>query len=126
MKNSVIEMKSCGELCFENIDVEKISEPCVDENDILDEYIQDAFHFGALTPDEEKILAQRIKAGDEEARQKLIEANLKLVITLAKKTIHVSKIPMGDLIQEGNLGLMTAVEKFNPNLGFKFSTYASW
>lgn len=126
MKNSVIEMKSCGELCFENIDLDKISEPCVDENDILDVYIQDALNFCALTSDEEKELARRIKEGDQAARLKLIEANLKLVITIARKTIHVSKIPMVDLIQEGNLGLMTAVDKFNPELGFKFSTYASW
>lgn len=126
MKNSVIEMKTCGEVCFENFDVERIVEPCVDENDVLDEYIQDALNFGGLTSEEEKELARRIKAGDQSARLKLIEANLKLVITIAKKTIHVSKIPMVDLIQEGNLGLMTAVEKFNPDLGFKFSTYASW
>ena len=126
MKNSVIEMKNCGELCLENFDFEKISEPCVDESDILDEYIQDALHFSGLNSDEEKELAYKIKAGDQSARLKLIEANLKLVITIAKKTIHVSKIPMVDLIQEGNLGLMTAVEKFNPDLGFKFSTYASW
>ena len=132
MKNSVIEMKKCGEVCLdgelfdaENF-AEKIVEPCVDENDVLDEYIQDALHFSGLSTDEEKELAQKIKAGDNEARQKLIEANLRLVITLARKTIHVSKIPMSDLIQEGNLGLMTAVEKFNPDLGFKFSTYASW
>ncbi|MBO7672835.1 RNA polymerase sigma factor RpoD/SigA [bacterium] len=126
MKDSVIEMKNCGELCFENLDVDKISEPCVDESDILDVYIQDALNFSGLTAEEEKELARKIKAGDQNARLRLIEANLKLVITIARKTIHVSKIPMVDLIQEGNLGLMTAVEKFNPDLGFKFSTYASW
>ena len=69
-----------------------------------------------LSQEEERDLAQKIKDGDFEAKQKLIEANLKLVVMIAKKTIHVSKIPMSDLIQEGNLGLMIAVEKFNPEL----------
>lgn len=128
MKDSVVEMKKCGEMCLEpfGFESEKIAEPLVEENDILNEYIQDALHFSNLTSDEEKELAQKIKNGDQSARLKLIEANLKLVITIARKTIHVSKIPMVDLIQEGNLGLMTAVDKFNPDLGFKFSTYASW
>jgi RNA polymerase primary sigma factor len=56
----------------------------------------------------------------------LVQANLKLVVTIAKKAIHMSKIPMVDLIQEGNLGLMIASEKFNYKLGYKFATYASW
>ena len=61
-----------------------------------------------------------------EAKKILVQSNLKLVITIAKKAIHVSKLPLIDLIQEGNLGLMIAVEKFNPNLGYRFSTYATW
>jgi len=63
---------------------------------------------------------------DEEAKKILVQSNLKLVLTIARKAIHVSKLPMVDLIQEGNLGLMIAVEKFNPDLGYRFSTYASW
>jgi RNA polymerase sigma factor (sigma-70 family) len=56
----------------------------------------------------------------------MVQSNLKLVLTVARKAIHVSKLPLIDLIQEGNLGLMVAVEKFNPNLGYRFSTYATW
>ena len=56
----------------------------------------------------------------------LDNANLKLVMTIARKAIHVSKLPMTDLIQEGNLGLMIAADKFNPDLGYRFSTYATW
>ena len=61
-----------------------------------------------------------------EAKQKLIQANLKLVVTIAKKAIHSSGLPMIDLIQEGNLGLMIAAEKFNYKLGYRFATYAGW
>ena len=80
----------------------------------------------SLEPAEEKELAVKAKAGDKEAKQKLIQANLKLVMTIARKAIHVSKLPLVDLIQEGNLGLMIAAEKFNPELGYRFSTYATW
>ncbi len=97
-----------------------------DENSIMNEYIRSISHFESLSPEEEWALAEKIKSGDINAKQKLIEANLKLVVMIAKKTIHVSKIPMTDLIQEGNIGLMIAVEKFNHNLGYKFSTYANW
>ena len=76
--------------------------------------------------DEEKEIARKAKNGDKEAKKILVQSNLKLVLTIARKAIHVSKLPMVDLIQEGNLGLMIAVEKFNPDLGYRFSTYASW
>lgn len=79
-----------------------------------------------LDVEEEKEVAKLAKAGDKEAKKKLVQANLKLVLTIARKAIHVSKLPMTDLIQEGNLGLMIAVEKFNPDLGYRFSTYAGW
>ena len=75
---------------------------------------------------EERELALRVKNGDSEAKRQLVQANLKLVLTIARKAIHVSKLPLVDLIQEGNLGLMIAVEKFNPDLGYRFSTYATW
>lgn len=121
-KNSVIKMKKC----------ESLSNPAkedvfsCDENSLMSEYIRSISHFQTLTPEEERDLAEKIKAGDFHAKQKLIEANLRLVVMIAKKTIHVSKIPMSDLIQEGNIGLMIAVEKFNHKLGYKFSTYANW
>ena len=75
---------------------------------------------------EERELALRAKNGDAEAKRLLVQSNLKLVLTIARKAIHVSKLPLVDLIQEGNLGLMIAVEKFNPDLGYRFSTYATW
>jgi RNA polymerase primary sigma factor len=78
-----------------------------------------------LTAVEEVALARRIERGDGAARQKLIESNLRLVVSIAKR--HVGRgMPLLDLIQEGNLGLMRAVEKFDYRRGFKFSTYATW
>ncbi len=93
---------------------------------VLSNYIREISDYKSLSTVEEKELAKAAKAGNEEAKQKLIEANLKLVVTIAKKAIHMSKLPMIDLIQEGNLGLMVAAEKFNYKLGYKFATYASW
>ena len=70
-------------------------------------------------------LANKIKRGDEFARKNMIRANLRLVINIAKRYMHLG-IPLLDLIEEGNLGLMSAVDKFNPKKGFRFSTYAGW
>ena len=92
----------------------------------LTAYLREIADYPQLTAEEEKIVAEKIEQGDSEAKQKLIQANLKLVVTIAKKTIHISGVPMIDLIQEGNLGLMIAAEKFNHKLGYRFSTYASW
>lgn len=92
----------------------------------LTAYLREIADYPQLTAEEEKIVAEKIEHGDSEAKQKLIQANLKLVVTIAKKTIHMSGVPMIDLIQEGNLGLMIAAEKFNHKLGYRFSTYASW
>ena len=92
----------------------------------LTAYLREIADYQQLTAEEEKIIAEKIEQGDSEAKQKLIQANLKLVVTIAKKTIHMSGVPMIDLIQEGNLGLMIAAEKFNHKLGYRFSTYASW
>lgn len=92
----------------------------------LTAYLREIADYPQLTAEEEKIVAEKIEQGDSEAKQKLIQANLKLVVTIAKKTIHMSGVHMIDLIQEGNLGLMIAAEKFNHKLGYRFSTYASW
>lgn len=89
-------------------------------------YIKKINSFRSLNSEEEKEIARRAKSGDKEAKKLLVQSNLKLVLTIARKAIHVSKLPMIDLIQEGNLGLMVAAEKFNPELGYRFSTYASW
>ena len=97
------------------------------ENDsVLANYIREIADFRSMTPDEEREVAKKAKEGDEEAKSELIKANLRLVVTIAKKAIHMSHLPMIDLIQEGNLGLMVAAEKFNYKLGYKFATYASW
>ena len=89
-------------------------------------YLKKVNSYKSLDSEEEKEIARKAKNGDKEAKKILVQSNLKLVLTIARKAIHVSKLPMVDLIQEGNLGLMIAVEKFNPDLGYRFSTYASW
>lgn len=89
-------------------------------------YLQQINRIPLLTLEEEKNLCARIANGDECARERLAEANLRLVVSVAKKYINRTKIPFLDLIQEGNMGLMRAIDKFNPALGFKFSTYAVW
>ena len=78
-----------------------------------------------LTADEEKDLARRAQAGDASARQRMIECNLRLVVKIAKRYANRG-LPLLDLIEEGNLGLIRAVEKFDPERGFRFSTYATW
>ncbi|HQE49735.1 MAG TPA: RNA polymerase sigma factor RpoD [Fervidobacterium sp.] len=88
-------------------------------------YLREIGKVSLLTKEEEVELAKRIEAGDEEAKKKLIEANLRLVVSIAKKYIGRG-LSFLDLIQEGNLGLIRAVEKFDYRKGFKFSTYATW
>ena len=78
-----------------------------------------------LTADEEKRFSRRALGGDESARQRMIESNLRLVVKIARRYIH-RDLPFLDLVEEGNLGLIHAVKKFDPERGFRFSTYATW
>lgn len=96
------------------------------KDDALKIYLREIADYPQLTFEEEKVLAQAIEQGDSEAKKRLIQANLKLVVTVARKAIHMSSLPIIDLIQEGNLGLMIAAEKYNYRLGYRFSTYATW
>lgn len=91
----------------------------------LKTYLKEIRNIPLLTAAEEKTLSRRIKRGDEQARKHMIRANLRLVINIAKRYMHLGT-PFLDLIEEGNLGLMKAVDKFNPGKGFRFSTYAAW
>lgn len=88
-------------------------------------YLKDIGKVPLLSPDEEAELARRMLEGDEGAKQRLSEANLRLVVSIAKRYVGRGMLFL-DLIQEGNLGLMKAVEKFDHTKGFKFSTYATW
>ena len=95
-----------------------------DLSDLVKMYLQEIGKTPLLTTDEEKELTKRAYEGDEAAKKKLIEANLRLVVSVAKKYYHYGEIL--DLIQNGNLGLIKAVDRFDPNLNFKFATYATW
>jgi len=94
-------------------------------SDVLSKYFTDVSKHKLLTREEEVFLSQRIEKGDSLARDKMIQSNLRLAISIAKK-YQKSGCSLEDLIQESNIGLMKAVEKFDWRKGFKFSTYASW
>lgn len=102
------------------IDVSNISD------DSVQMYLREIGKVPLLTADQEIELAKRIEQGDNEARKRLAEANLRLVVSIAKKYTGRKNLSLLDLIQEGNLGLFRAVEKFDYRKGFKFSTYGTW
>ena len=94
-------------------------------NDVTQIYLNEIGVHPLLSADQELALARRVAAGDFSARQKMIESNLRLVVSIAKRYLNRG-IPIADLIEEGNLGLIHALEKYDPERGFRFSTYATW
>lgn len=110
----------------EEVDDRDLSAPTgVKINDPVRMYLKEIGRVPLLTADEEVSLALKIEQGDQEAKQRLSEANLRLVVSIAKRYVGRG-MQFLDLIQEGNMGLMKAVEKFDYRKGFKFSTYATW
>src|SRR5437016_5656672 len=98
----------------------------MNETDLgLKRYLQEIGQFPLLTPQEEIVLARKIKKGDAAARERMITANLRLVVTIARDYTNLG-LPLLDLISEGNIGLTKAVERFDPAKGAKLSTYAMW
>jgi RNA polymerase primary sigma factor len=91
----------------------------------LSTYLREISRIPLLSPKQEMDLARRARTGDGEARRRLIVANLRLVVSIAKKYLYYG-LPLLDLIEEGNLGLMKAVERYDPDKGCRFSTYATW
>src|SRR3989338_1110651 len=95
--------------------------------DSIQMYLKEIGRYPLISGAEEKVLAKRIIAGDQQARDLLANANLRLVVSIAKKYVGRSRdLTLLDLIQEGNLGLFMAIEKFDATKGYKFSTYATW
>ena len=110
------------------VDVELDEARPADESSDPDEltaYIDHLYGLEILTEDEERTLAIRAKGGDETARQELASRNLRLVVSIAKHYRN-AQTPFMDLIQEGNKGLLKALDRFEPSLGYRFSTYATW
>jgi RNA polymerase primary sigma factor len=114
----------------EEISLQELEEATKMEGDLPDSvqmYLKEIGRTSLLTTEEEKELAKKIEKGDEESRRRFIKANLRLVVSIAKRYVNRSpNLSILDLIQEGNIGLSRAVEKFDYRRGFKFSTYAHW
>jgi len=115
-----------GEEITEEMSVENLTlSKDVKINDPVRMYLKEIGRINLLTSDEEFEYAKRAEAGDEEAKRMLAESNLRLVVSIAKRYVGRGMLFL-DLIQEGNIGLMKAVDKFDPTKGYKFSTYATW
>ena len=117
------DLQDVEDIKLEEIDLNNIEGVSID--DPVRMYLREIGKIPLLTYDQELDLAQKILAGDEEAKQKLTESNLRLVVSIAKKYVGRGMLFL-DLIQEGNMGLIKAVEKFDYTKGYKFSTYATW
>ena len=126
----VIETNELIELPKEEVSVKELEHAInVDETlpDAVQMYLKEIGKISLLTGDDEKELARRVEKGDEAARKKFIQANLRLVVSIAKRYVNrTPNLGILDLVQEGNIGLSRAVEKFDYRRGFKFSTYATW
>lgn len=110
----------------ESIETEEVNVPDgIEIDDPVRMYLKEIGRVPLLKAEQEMNLAQRIEMGEDEAKKQLVEANLRLVVSIAKRYVGRGMLFL-DLIQEGNLGLMKAVEKFDYRKGFKFSTYATW
>lgn len=103
----------------------KISSSITSRTDTIDKYLSDISKLEMVTPEEEVMLAERIRLGDKEAFQRLVNANLRFVVSVAKQYQNQG-LSLSDLIEEGNIGLMKAAEKFDETRGFKFISYAVW
>jgi RNA polymerase primary sigma factor len=134
LEHEGIKIKESGpvikNLNLEEVSASELKEATRIENDLPDAvqmYLKEIGKTPLLTSAEEKDLAKRIEKGDEAARKRLIQANLRLVVSIAKRYANRSqRLSILDLIQEGNIGLSRAVDKFDYTKGFKFSTYATW
>lgn len=126
----VIEVGNLIELPGDEITQKELAEATVVSSELPDNvqiYLKEIGKTPLLTSAEEREIAKKVSQGDEESRQKLIKANLRLVVSIAKRYVNRSpQLSILDLIQEGNLGLFRAVQKFDYRKGFKFSTYATW
>lgn len=122
---SADELRAVEEISEEALADAENSAETGDITDSLGLYLRESGRHALLTAEEEVELAAAAAAGSEAARNRMIEANLRLSVSIAKRYVNRG-LPLSDLIQEGNLGLMRAVQKFDPHLGFKFSTYATW
>ena len=123
LEPDVDDLKEVEEIKLEDIDINSMEGIGVD--DPVRMYLREIGRIPLLSSEEELELAQRVLENDEEAKQKLAESNLRLVVSIAKKYVGRGMLFL-DLIQEGNMGLIKAVEKFDYQKGYKFSTYATW
>ena len=113
------------DLALQSQPAEAPAQPAGDSSDTLTLYLRDVRRTQLFSREQELATATRARAGDFAARQSMIEHNLRLVVSIARRYVGRG-VPLSDLIEEGNLGLMHAIDKFEPERGFRFTTYATW
>ncbi|HDK26215.1 MAG TPA: sigma-70 family RNA polymerase sigma factor, partial [Candidatus Atribacteria bacterium] len=124
-EKNIEEKESSSSISKEKMDLEAELAKEIELDDPVKMYLKEIGKIKLLTAEEEIELAKRMKKGDREAKKRLVEANLRLVVSIAKRYVGRGMLFL-DLIQEGNMGLIRAVEKFDYRKGYKFSTYATW